>query len=45
MTKPSVAKRMKNWLFCGLYPERPTSPINQPKEISKSSSSLKSMYI
>jgi tRNA A-37 threonylcarbamoyl transferase component Bud32 len=41
MTKPSFAKRMKNFLFCGLYQERSTSPDRQPKEIPKSRSSSK----
>jgi hypothetical protein len=43
MTKPSIAKRMKNWLFCGLYQERSSSPIHESKEIPRTRSDLQSM--
>jgi p38 MAP kinase len=33
MTKPSIAKRMKNCLFCGLYQHRSASPPYLPKEV------------
>lgn len=41
-TKPSIAKRMKNWLFCGLYQEESTSSIQQLRETPKSRKNSKS---
>ena len=46
MTKPSVLKRMKNCLFCGLNQEQSASPVNLPKkENPKSRSNSKSESI